>query len=154
MHYLQLFEFDSNLKIAEDFKFCLECFRYSTNIKFVGCCYYNYFRNDTSAMHSVSFEKICNTLDACKYGISLGNDIKDKEIKKLCSNMVSENLLSVFARVNDYSEEENKYLIEELSKLKKNICYGSSAVKEILIILIKIVGIKKASRFMNIVKKK
>ncbi|MBQ8522128.1 MAG: glycosyltransferase [Clostridia bacterium] len=135
-------EFDTSLKIAEDFKFVIDCFKVSNTIDFVGCCYYNYFRNDTSAMHKVDFEKICNTLDACKYAINTVKNIKSVNIKKLCLKLVSENLLSVFARVNDYSSDKNKYLMEELCKLKQYFSYGSSLIKKILVILIKIFGIK------------
>ncbi len=131
--------FDENLIIAEDLKFVFDCYNNTDRIKFNPEAYYVYIRNSTSAMANVSYNKICNTLDVCKYEI---NKLSSSQNAKLCKKAISENLLSILIRTKKYSAEENKHLIAELKKIKKYFCFINNFKKNICILIIKLFGIE------------
>lgn len=141
---------DKNLRIAEDLKFTLEAFKYAERVQFCGIPYYIYNINDTSLMANVSYEKILNTLEVCEYGADLVRDIKDTNLKSFMKKLISENLLSVLNRVGNYTDEQNKILINRLIKLKKSFVYGSTIFKKILIIVIRMLGIKTATKILRL----
>lgn len=145
---------DKNLRIAEDLKFSLESFKYAKSIQFCGIPYYVYNRNDKSAMSNVSYEKIVNTLDVCEYGKGLIEGIQDENLKVFMKKLISENLLSVLNRVGDYTDEQNATLLDRLIKLKKSFVYGTTIIKKILVVIVRIFGIKNASKILNLRGKK
>lgn len=146
-------KFDTNYKIAEDLKFSFEAIAGSKKISFIGVPYYIYVRNNTSAMAKISYEKITDTLEVCKLCIKNLYKIVDKNKKKFLIKLISENLLSVFKRLNNYTTEQNLVLYKELKALKNYISYGSSFVKKLLVLSIKVFGIKISSKIAKILLK-
>ena len=146
-------QLDKNLKIAEDFKFCLEAFMECENITYLNTPYYVYNKQNQSVMTNITFNKIQNTLSVCEYALKLLEKNKYNKLNKFCKRLISENMLSVFNKANSYSEEENRILTERLIKLKKYFIYGSTFSKKIIILLIKIFGIKFSIKARSIINK-
>ncbi len=141
---------DSRYKMAEDLKFSVEAMVKAESIEYIDEPFYVYQRNDFSATAKISFEKIKNTLDVCKHLIELNKSCEDKDKHNFIKKLISENLLSVFVRSLNYTNEQNRELVEELQKIKKHINYGSTFKKKIAIFLIKIFGIRLVAKVFKI----
>ena len=142
--------FDKELIIAEDLKFSIESILSTRKIQFLGIPYYHYRRNDCSVMSNVSFRKINDTLNVCQYGISLCQAIKDKSKLKFLKKIISENLLSVICCAGKYSPEQNKLLLNKLISVKKFFTYGSTTAKKLVILSIKVFGIRMTAKLLKL----
>ena len=89
----------------------------------------------------------------CKQSIKKLSEINDKEKREFISELISENLLSVFNKIGCYTLQENDKLIKNLTKLKKYINYGSTLSKKITVICLKVFGIKLTFKILSKIRK-
>lgn len=145
-------QLDTQIHFGEDLKFSLNSLYNTEKFEFLGIPYYVYCRNGESATANVTYAKICNTLDVCKYGISFINSIKNKSKLKFFKKLISCNLFFVFSQIGKYSETENKELVVEVSKLKKNIIFSGSLKHRLIVLTLKLFGVKITSKLFNFIK--
>ena len=147
-------KFDTSLVIAEDLKFNFDFYMCVQELTLVNVAYYNYFQNSTSVMKNINYDKIKNTLQVCEYLISKISLLQQKEKSLFLRKLISQNLLSVLYRAKSYSREQNKYLQTRLKQYKKYFCYGDNFAKKLVILFIKIFGVKFTAKVLGLFKQK
>lgn len=131
-------KFNENLKVGEDFLFCLENFFYSEKVKIVNKNYYNYIQNENSTMHSFNnnLEQIC-IID--KY---IPNEILEVIQKKFSNEFNFFKLRNITRYVNsisNISNKNNRNLVKE--KIKKYLTKRK---------VLEIIRYKELNRFIRI----
>lgn len=144
--------YDEDFRFAEDLRHSMEMYTCAKQIKFCNIPYYMYYRNSSSLTADISYEKILKIVEGCDYGIHKFNLIEDKKIKKFYKKLISDNLMTILYRAQDYNVEQNKELINFLRKNKKYLSYGSTFFKKILVASIKICGIKFTTKIIKKIK--
>ena len=131
-------KFNTNLKVGEDFLFCLENFFYSKKIEIIQECYYNYVQNEESTMHK--FNK--NLEQICFVDTYIPNDIIiyiRKNYKKEFEFFKLRNITRYVNSISNISNKSNK------SNIKKKIKEYLPKKK-----LIKIIRLKNLNKLIKI----
>ncbi len=142
---------DCSLKIAEDFKFCMQAIAKADKIEYVDIPYYVYFVNSGSVMSNITYSKICDTMTSCEYVAEMMPEIKNKVKLRYIKKLLSDNLLSVAFRCGAYETEQNAQLIRRLKKVKKYIRYGSTFKKKLATLFINFFGVKLFSKISRMI---
>ncbi len=111
----RLKRFNTELKVGEDFLFCLENFFYSNKIKIIKDNYYNYVQNEKSTMHKFNknLEQICYVDKYIPSNIQL---YLEKKCRKEFEFFKLRNITRYVNSISNIVNKDNKHEIKEKIK--------------------------------------